>query len=1101
MFDPAVTITIICLYMGLLFCVASWAERRASTGRSVARNPAVYSASLAIYCTAWTYYGSVGKAATSGWIFLTIYLGPTLGIFLWWVVLRKMVRIKNKYHVTSLADFVSARYGKSQTLAIMVTLIALIGITPYIALQLKAVTSTFFLITAKSEKFWLKEYMGLLVVVLMSLFAIIFGARRLDASERHEGMVVALSVECVIKLAIFLAVGLFVTFVLFNGFGDIFQRFSQTVAFRGLEIGKSLSNPEWPTYLALSMFGVLFLPRQFHIAVVENSDERHILKAMWMFPLYLLLINLFVMPIAMGGLLKGGTGMKADFFVLSLPLHYGGPWLAMAAFIGGFSAATGMIIVSSMTLATMVTNHLLLPVLERTRKLRFLRKHLLKCRWAAIAAIIMLGHWFESCVGESYMLVNMGILAFAAVFQFAPAIVGGIFWPRGNKQGAILGMSAGFAVWSYTLLVPTFVKSGWLSEALLRNGPLGIGFLRPERLFGISGMTPLNHGVFWSMVFNVGLYMAGSLYFAASEEEQGMAKEFMEDMSVSSHTPLSTYGEAHIDLGARRKQVEQVLVQYLSDSEAGAAIDQCLEATGIRAKTLVSMAELMEFLKEIEARLAGSIGASSAHRALRQGVVLDMREEAELTGLYTRILQDLQLGPTELRRKIDYYKERQTLLSDHFSKLEARVEERTSELVASNLQLKTEIDERTKAERSLRESEQRFRSLFEHHRAIMLLVDPKSFEIRDANPAAAEFYGYAREELRAMKITELNQLSAEQAAAVSRGIETGEQTRFVFPHRLRDGQIRTVEVHSSSITVEGRTVNFSIIHDLTEQKILESQLAQAQKLESIGQLAAGIAHEINTPAQFVGDNTRFLRDACADMERVFALQDQLLGRLKERKQVEELAGKIEEVCTEIDSQYLREEIPKAFAQSLDGLQRISGIVGAMKEFSHPGTDSKVCVDLNRALQSTITVSRNEWKYVAEMVTDLDPALPPVPCLPGEINQVFLNLIMNASQAIAEAAKGNGAQHKGTITITTRTLDQYARISITDTGCGIPENIRSRIFDPFFTTKDVGKGTGQGLAISHSVVVDKHGGTITVDSEVGRGAVFVVRLPLDSPGDK
>jgi len=287
--------------------------------------------------------------------------------------------------------------------------------------------------------------------------------------------------------------------------------------------------------------------------------------------------------------------------------------------------------------------------------------------------------------------------------------------------------------------------------------------------------------------------------------------------------------------------------------------------------------------------------------------------------------------------------------------------------------------------------------------------------------------------------------------------------------------------------------------DITEYKLMERQLAQAQKLESIWQLAAGIAHEINTPAQYVGDNARFLQEAHRDLEGVHDLYEQLLVELRSGNPTEDLVRKIEAAVEDVDLEYIRQEAPKAVLQLLDGIGRISRIVRAMKDFSHPGTDLKTNIDLNRAIESTVTVARHEWKYVAEIVTDFDPALPLVPCLPAEINQVVLNIIINASHAVADALKQKGSGQKGTITIGTRALGEHAEIRISDTGTGIPDNIRSKIFDPFFTTKEVGKGTGQGLAISHSVVVDKHGGTITFDSEVGKGASFVIRLPLNQNG--
>jgi PAS domain S-box-containing protein len=290
-------------------------------------------------------------------------------------------------------------------------------------------------------------------------------------------------------------------------------------------------------------------------------------------------------------------------------------------------------------------------------------------------------------------------------------------------------------------------------------------------------------------------------------------------------------------------------------------------------------------------------------------------------------------------------------------------------------------------------------------------------------------------------------------------------------------------------------------NETTQQKILESQLLQAQKLESIGQLAAGIAHEINTPAQYVGDNVRFLLEAYEDLEPIHALYDQLLSNLRGENPTEDLVRTIETAVEQADLGYLRQEVPKAARQSLEGIERISRIVRAMKDFSHPGTDVKTDIDLNKAIESTITVARNEWKYVAEMVTDFDPALPFVPCLPAEINQVVLNIIINASHAVSDALKRSGSETKGTISISTSALGDNAEIRICDTGTGIPENIRSKIFDPFFTTKEVGRGTGQGLAISRSVVVDKHGGTITFDSEIGKGTCFIIRLPLNQKGSE
>ncbi len=337
-----------------------------------------------------------------------------------------------------------------------------------------------------------------------------------------------------------------------------------------------------------------------------------------------------------------------------------------------------------------------------------------------------------------------------------------------------------------------------------------------------------------------------------------------------------------------------------------------------------------------------------------------------------------------------------------------------------------------------------------------------------------------------------------QCIRQSRDIDL-DNLRFVRPDGKEGFLDVTISVVNGSKGSPGIVLMGS---EVTNRKILESQLAQAQKLESIGQLAAGIAHEVNTPAQYVGDNLRFLKDAFRNMKALHEQYSFLVKQLKSGNAPPDLPCKIEEAEREADIEYLIEEVPKALEQSLEGIERISRIVGAMKEFSHPGSDNKTNLDLAKAIESTLTVTKNEWKYAADVVTDFDLSMPPVPCLPGEFNQVILNLIVNATHAIIEKQRQTGSEEKGRITISTRMQDGEAEIRVGDTGTGIKEGIRSRVFDPFFTTKEVGKGTGQGLAIAHSVIVDKHGGRITFETEVGKGTVFIIRLPLtDSSVEK
>jgi PAS domain S-box-containing protein len=338
-------------------------------------------------------------------------------------------------------------------------------------------------------------------------------------------------------------------------------------------------------------------------------------------------------------------------------------------------------------------------------------------------------------------------------------------------------------------------------------------------------------------------------------------------------------------------------------------------------------------------------------------------------------------------------------------------------------------------------------------------------------------------------------------------IRTGIGRVLEYRMRHRDGSWRIFESHGNPVRNARGDVEYLVVvgREVTERKKaeeerrqMEVQLRHAQKMESIGQLAAGIAHEINTPTQYIGDNTLFVQEGVSELRKVLKAHGRLLQAAKEKAFSPELTEEVEATAKAADAEYLTEEIPKAIDQSLIGIRRVAKIVSAMKEFSHPGIDEKTPIDLNRAIESTITVATNEWKYVADVVNEFCPDLPPVFCLPGELNQVILNLIVNASHAIADVVE-QGDAGKGTITVSTRLDGAWVEIRIADTGTGIREEIRSKIFDPFFTTKGVGKGTGQGLAIAHSVVVDKHDGEIQLESEVGKGSTFIIRLPLGGGG--
>jgi Na+/proline symporter/signal transduction histidine kinase len=700
--DAVEVVGVVCAYVGFLFLIARFSERRRASGSGWANSPLVYALALGVYCTTWTFYGSVGKATIDGMAFLPVYLGPTIGMFFAPVILERLIRLKERHRITSLADFISARYGKSRGVAALVTVMLLFGTVPYAALQLKSLGDTFQLLTEGSgDTLYGVHWVMPLTVVLMIGFTIMFGIQRLDPTERHPGMVVSLAAESLTKLVAFLAAGLFITYFFFDGPVGFVELLSRGLP-GGLNFMQKASGEQlltWLTYMLLSVAAFSFLPRQFHVGVIENSNVRHTRTAMWLTPLYLLCINVFVLPIAIAGIMNLPKGSGADTALLALPLLAGQPAIALLVFVGGFSAATGMIMVETMTMATMTSNHLFLPVLDGNPRLWFLRRHLLWARWVFAALFILAAFAFAIKIGKSYMLASIGMLSFAGVLQLAPASLGGLFWRQGSRRGALLGLGAGFSVWTYTLLAPTFIKSGWGGESLLNEGPLGIAWLRPTALFGLEGLPSLSHGVIWTLIFNIGSYVVGSVLFPATEAEERLADTFVN--TEQGGEGLNDAGDATLDAAQHRQSSEQLLAQYFSVSEARGIVARAVDAAGIGGKAMITAVEWAELNDHVERSLAGAIGAASAHAAMHQARGVHEAASKALARAYAKMLARLRISPAELRRRIDYYQERETLLRHQAVELEQRVQERTRELTAANAALRSEAVERKKAQAQL----------------------------------------------------------------------------------------------------------------------------------------------------------------------------------------------------------------------------------------------------------------------------------------------------------------------------------------------------------------------------------------------------------------
>lgn len=642
----------VCLvYVGLLFAVAFAAERRAERGRiGWLRSPAVYTLSLSIYCTAWTFYGAVGYAARSGLEFVTIYLGPTLVFVGWWWVLRKLVRIGRRERVTSIADLIAARYGKSNLLGVIVTLIAVAAATPYIALQLQSVTLSFGVFAEAFTEDWQdagRHVTAMWVAGGLALFTILFGTRSLDANERHHGVVTAIAVEAVVKLCALLAVGGFVVWGVADGWDDIFARINASpIADWPLDPGR------WIGLTFVSAAAILTLPRMFQVMVVENVDERHLVTASWAFPLYLFAMSLFVLPIAVVGLEVMPEGANPDLFVLTLPLAHDRGGLALLAFLGGFSSATSMVIVAAIALATMVSNHIVVPLWLAfrpggARDAGDVRGLVLLSRRLAIGALLLLGYGYYRFSSGSEALAAIGLIAFVGVAQVLPAMLGGLFWRGATGQGAVAGLTVGCAIWVYALFLPSFGAGGLMPATLLAEGPWGIGWLRPQALFGSNGSDPLLHAIFWSLSLNTLAFVGGSLlsFPGPLERLQGFAyvRVFDGDRALRGWSR-----------GAAEAEDLLILAQGILGIDEAQDFFAAQAAHQGRAGPLPD--PTAEFIETLERELAGAVGAATAHAMVAQfvaGAVVTAEDLLSVTAEAQRIIatsSEIEAKSAELER-------------------------------------------------------------------------------------------------------------------------------------------------------------------------------------------------------------------------------------------------------------------------------------------------------------------------------------------------------------------------------------------------------------------------------------------------------------------
>lgn len=1091
------------IYVSLLLAIAWLGQQGGVTVRRWSESPVTYTLSLAVFCTSWTFYGSVGKAATSGMSFLAIYFGPTLAMLFAGVMMKRLIHLKNDLRITSIADFLAARYFRSQEVATLVTIMASLGAVPYISLQLKAVNSSLAVLSdspAVNMPAGIVQQLPLISAVCIAIFTILFGVRRLDPTERHPGIILALAFECIVKLAAFMAVGIFVCFSLF----DSPQALLELAEKPEHEITKNLTQVpdffQWTTLMVLSASAFFFLPRQFHVAVVENTNPDHFRTAQWGFPLYILLINLFVIPIALAGLILNYSPQQADSFVLLLPLNHGDPLLALFAFIGGISAALGMVMICAMALSTMMVNHLLLPIIEQVQFLNPLRFFLLQLRWVAVIVIVLGGYVFDKLVGSSYMLVNIGLIAFAAVAQFIPATIGGLFWGKGTKRGAILGLSAGFFTWIYCLVLPTFVRSGWLDESILSVGPYGFSWLRPEALFELAALDSLSHGVFWSLSFNLFGYVFGSLLSRPKSEEVTYYQKFMDNLDERTdqdEAGLDIALEENIPLDEKRELSLNLLSRYMDTYKAASILREAeinANTTGKRHCNLFSLAELG---RQVDQRLSGALGAAVAAKVIKRAQLFTKAELKELQNHYGKVLSELRISPAELKRKVNFYREREELVLKHNEEQAQTIEK-----------LRQEIYLREQAEQEREITQKRLQLIMDFAPTIIYLITAEGRFLEVNNEFLKLFSVTKKQAVGALPSDFINETVAKQMMENDSRV-LNERRMIEFEETLTEDKHRTfVSVKfpiidgnklfglcaiSTDITerirletelkqfsqelenkVEERTAelrksNASLACTLDDLRQTQRQLVEAEKMMALASLVTGIAHEMNTPLGVCVTASSSIQVELSEL-----ISASKSGQLGERLFLDFCEN------SEAQLQLINENLHKACS-----------LVQTFRSLSAHEGDTELCeTDLFELVEDFCSVHRENVVSSGQSLSfSCDEPKPfLITTYPVSLVAALEYLLENAlSHAFPEGRSGEISFH-------IKRNDQGGEILYRDNGVGLSEEMEQHLFDPFVTSKRFAGKVGLGGHIFYILITQKLGGTIEINNHPNLGVEIHIYLP-------
>jgi Na+/proline symporter/signal transduction histidine kinase len=960
-------------YLGLLFVIATATERR-WIPESVVRHPLVYTLSLGVYATSWSFYGSVGFAQREGYSFLTIYLGVTLAFVASPILLKPILKLTREYRLASLADLFAFRYH-SQFAGVLVTLFMLAGILPYMALQIQAVTDSLQALSVESHP----GVIALGFCLTIALFSVLFGARHISLREKHEGLVVAIAFESLVKLVVLMAVGLFAIFGVLDGFDGINQFLAQHP-----EAQKALFKPinegPWATLLLLSFAAAFLLPRQFHMIFVENMDERSLGYASWAFPLFLLLLNLAIPPILWAGQ-SLQLDMPEDLYVLGITLHSGSTALPLLTFIGGISAASAMIIVTTLALASMCMNHLVLPAsfprrLSRLSATSNFYNWLLWGRRMVILLVIAAGYIFYLLLESRQGLAGLGLISFVAVAQFLPGIFGLLYWKRASRSGFIFGVLVGALIWSMTLLIPLFERAG-------------IFELHIHDLFDAPIST--TDSAIWSLLLNSLVFVVLSILRPQSSDEQEAAAACCHDgITFPKGVPQAT----------SIMEFEEQLSKLIGADFAQHEVARALNDLGLQQSTAQSI-NLSLLRAQIGRNLSGLVGPVLSRMIVNEQLQID-------TAAKTAIADTIQFV------------------------------ERKLEMSRSQLQgVAGELD-----------------ALRRFHRQVLddlplgvVTISPEQ-QVVSWNRVMVKLSSLSEEAMVGERVV---QLPEPWAGLLTAFLQSHEPLMSQLKMRI-DGEPHILNLFKASIAGpsagdENRGI-VVLIEDYSELYKLEEKLVHSERLASIGKLASGVAHEIGNPVTGI---------ACLAQEMLAEPENREIQR-------------------------------HAVEQILTQTERISNIVHSLVSFSHVGAamdHPMEPVQIRQMLSESISFVSLSHAAKRQIYQNHCAAHIEVLGDHQKLQQVFVNLLTNASDASPLDA---------VISIECAIDGRYARISVSDSGSGIDEQLKARIFEPFVTTKQAGEGTGLGLSLAYNIV-QEHGGTITMESERGKGTRVDVTLPL------